>query len=74
MVTAHQADMYQNQGKEAGIVLIGLIREITCHQPLIRLDLYMVHLVCCDEFQAVVIPCTIRQPGVPDCCKEIKKN
>jgi hypothetical protein len=47
----------KNQGKEAGIVLIGLIQEITCHQPLIRLDLYIVQLVCCDEFQAVVTPC-----------------
>jgi hypothetical protein len=57
MVTAHQADMYQNQGKEAGIVLISLIQEIIYHQPLIRLDLYMVQLVCRDEFQAVVTPC-----------------
>jgi len=44
----------KNQGKEAGIVLIGLIQESTCRQPLIRLDL----LVCRDEFQAVVTPCT----------------
>jgi hypothetical protein len=29
----------KNQGKEAGIVLISLIQEITYHQPLIRLDL-----------------------------------
>jgi hypothetical protein len=49
--------MYQNQGKEAGIVLISLIQEIIYHQPLIRLDLYMVQLVCRDEFQAVVTPC-----------------
>jgi hypothetical protein len=46
----------KNQGKEAEIVLIGLIREITCHQPLIRLDLYVLQLVCRDEFQAVVTP------------------
>jgi hypothetical protein len=42
MVTAHQADMYQKSGKEAGIVLIGLIQENTCRQPLIRLDLLRV--------------------------------
>jgi hypothetical protein len=47
----------KNQGKEAGIVLISPIQEITCHQPLIRLDLYMVRLICRDEFQAVATPC-----------------
>jgi len=45
------------QGKEAGIVLISLIQEITCHQPLKRLDLYMMRLICRDEFQAVATPC-----------------
>ena len=38
------------------MVLIGSIREITCHQPIDKVRYFNLQLVCRDEFQAVCNP------------------